>query len=119
MGVCKICGKEALTGFIVHSKCLNDRNAEPCTKNYEEHQKTISKLSVVSLIRVVENIDCLSDFINKDNEVLDDIGSMLEPFEKAILQLKTDNLCLHCGGNLYKSDLPQYDYVCPDCDENF
>jgi TusA-related sulfurtransferase len=31
----------------------------------------------------------------------------------------TDKRCPKCGRTLYLSDLPQYDYVCTYCDENF
>lgn len=39
--------------------------------------------------------------------------------KKAVSDLKTDKFCPHCGEMLYKSDLPQYRYVCPECEENF
>jgi hypothetical protein len=38
---------------------------------------------------------------------------------EAIEKLRTDEECFHCGGNLFMSDLPQYNYVCPICNENF
>lgn len=39
--------------------------------------------------------------------------------KKIIDQLVTTKCCPHCGGALLLSDLKQYDYVCPKCDENF
>ena len=35
------------------------------------------------------------------------------------LKTNTDKECPRCGCFLLESDLPQYDYVCMECDENF
>lgn len=32
---------------------------------------------------------------------------------------QTDKSCPKCGKKLFKSDLPDYDYLCAECDENF
>ena len=89
------------------------------TDNYAEHQTEVSKLSVVDLIRVVDYVKLLSSFVNENNEVLDNLDDIVEPFEKVIKSLKTKMSCPRCQNTLYKSDMPQYDYVCNDCDENF
>lgn len=34
-------------------------------------------------------------------------------------ECKTNMKCPFCGDYLYLSDLPQYDYICYTCDENF
>lgn len=34
-------------------------------------------------------------------------------------ELLTDKKCPHCEALLYCSDLPNYDYVCVECEENF
>ena len=31
----------------------------------------------------------------------------------------TNQRCPKCGGMLRTSDLPEYSFVCPECDENF
>ena len=36
-----------------------------------------------------------------------------------IKKIATNKVCPKCGNLLYLSDLPQYDYVCTCCDENF
>lgn len=36
-----------------------------------------------------------------------------------IHQLETERRYPKCGGQLLLSDLKQYDYLCPECDENF
>lgn len=38
---------------------------------------------------------------------------------KLFNQIKTEKHCPHCNGTLLLSDLKQYDYLCPECDENF
>lgn len=89
------------------------------TDNYSEHQKAINNLSVTDLIETVDYIKLLSTFIPENNEVLDNLDDVVKPFEKVIERLKTNVTCPHCGKELFKSDLPDYDFVCKDCDENF
>ena len=89
------------------------------TDNYAEHQKAINNLSVTDLIETVDYIKLLSIFIPKNNEVLDNLNDIVEPFEKVIKRLKTNITCPYCGKELFKSDLPDYDYVCENCNENF
>lgn len=36
-----------------------------------------------------------------------------------IEECETEEKCPRCGSPLYLSDLPQYDFVCLNCDENF
>ena len=121
MGTCKICGKEALSGFVVHSECLNNLNITPCTKNHTDHRKAMSELSVASILKAHNYICLLSQFISHENEVLDDFENVIKPLGELFKKLLTNEPCPHsdCDRLLYKSDLPQYDYVCPDCDENF
>lgn len=41
------------------------------------------------------------------------------PAMELLSQLVTNKFCPRCHGKLLLSDLKQYDYVCPECDENF
>ncbi len=93
----------------------------PCTDNYIVHKEALSGLSITEIVKAVDYIVMLSQFLNADNEILDDMDSILEPFNTVIKQLRTEEICRHenCGSYLYKSDLPQYDFVCPECNENF
>lgn len=95
--------------------------AGPCTENYLAHVEAMSDLSVTHLIQVVDYVTALSQFLNDDHEILDDLDSILEPLNNVISKLKTEESCrhTHCDSNLHKSDLPHYDYVCAECDENF
>lgn len=43
----------------------------------------------------------------------------LEQIDRCISSFCVDARCPRCGKQLYLSDLPQYAYVCYDCDENF
>lgn len=41
-------------------------------------------------------------------------------YYRIIERLKcTKQKCPRCGAFLYESDLPEYTYLCKDCDENF
>lgn len=44
---------------------------------------------------------------------------MAGTFENILNRLKTDKKCPRCGKILYLSDLPEYDYLCTDCRENY
>ncbi len=57
--------------------------------------------------------------IPSDNEVFDYLEDVVEPLVNVINECRTDKECPHCGCYVFKSDLPQYNYVCAECDENF
>jgi len=100
---------------------LRHDRAGPCTENYLAHMEAMSDLSVTDLIKVVDYVVSLSQFLTDDNEILDDMDSILEPLNKIISVLKTEESCWHpgCDSNPYMSDVPQYDLVCAECDENY
>lgn len=101
----------------------NEDNLEiiSCTMNYKAHCAAISQISIVDIIRAVDYINLLAQFVNDENEILDDLDDITAPFDGVIKALRTGEQCRHldCGSQLYMSDLPQYDFVCPECDENF
>ena len=87
--------------------------------NFEAHHQAIESLSIVSIVKIVDYVDELSTFVPPNNEVLDYLMDAVEPFVEIMGKLRTDKECPHCGCYLFKSDLPQYDYVCAECDESF
>lgn len=89
------------------------------TKNFEDCQNAMKDLSITDIVKVVDYINELSTFIPSNNEVLDYLSDIVEPIVKVIDKCRTDKECPHCGCYLFKSDLPQYSYVCAECDENF
>ena len=89
------------------------------SNNFEAHHKAIESLSIVDIVRIVDYVNELSTFIPSDNEVLDYLGWIVEPFVRIIDELRTEEECPRCGCYLFKSDLPQYEYVCAECDRNF
>lgn len=46
-------------------------------------------------------------------------GELLGEIDRYISRFSTEAICPRCGKRLFLSDLPQYAYVCYDCDENF
>ena len=89
------------------------------SNNFEAHHKAIESLSIVDIVRIVDYVNELSEFIPFDNEVLDYLGWIVEPFVEIADKLRTEKECPKCGCYLFKSDLPQYEYVCAECDQNF
>lgn len=91
---CPICGRIG---------CLMDMEEE--TENYNKFRSLLTtNISVADLVYF--------------NECEDDVAlpMLVNDIVKA---LKTNNRCPHCNAELYCSDLPEYDYVCVECDENF
>lgn len=86
------------------------------TKNY--------KLFIDQLKSVIDFAD-IEDAINI---LKDDSNSIEAKLQRTIIartlewnlnRFKTDKKCPKCGKILYLSDLPQYDYMCSDCRENY
>ena len=89
------------------------------TENFKDYREAMGNLSIVDIIKAVDYINELGTFIPQNNEVLDYFEDIVRPLVDVIDKCRTDKECPHCGCYLFKSDLPQYDYVCAECDENF
>ena len=89
------------------------------TKNFLKCQEEVSKIGLMNLIKAYDYIHLLSQFIPHNNEVLDELRDIVIPLEETIEECRTNKECPHCRSLLYLSDLPQYDYVCCGCYENF
>lgn len=90
---CPICGRIG---------CLMDVEEE--TENYKKFKDVL-----------VDNIG-VPTLVNFDDENDDALVIIVHNIVKELL---TDKRCPHCDAPLYYSDLPQYDYVCIECEENF
>lgn len=90
---CPICGRIG---------CLMDVEEE--TENYKRFKEILT-----------DNIG-VPTLVNFDEENDDALVIIVHNIVKELL---TDKRCPHCDAPLYCSDLPQYDYVCIECEENF
>ena len=88
------------------------------TVNYQDFRKAMEKLSITHIIDIVDYINQLSEFIPQNYDILDYRDEIIKPFMDVINECKAEKKCPHCGSNVFKSDLPQYDYVCSECNEN-
>lgn len=95
--------------------------ADNCTQNYAAHCAAMSQLSISDIVRAVDYISMLVQLVNEENEILDNLDDITAPFNNIIKILQADELCRRqdCDSYLFKSNLPQYDFVCPVCGENF
>ena len=74
------------------------------TMNYLHFEHAVlNRISVADLVAFDDGTDECFDYVM--HEIRKDI--------------ETDKECPRCGSKLYCSDLPEYDYVCVECEENF
>lgn len=92
---------------------------ESRTENFKECRNAIENLSIVDIVRAIDYIKGLTSFVPLENEVRNYLKEVIDPLVRVRDMCMTNKECPHCGCDLFKSDLPQYDYVCAECDENF
>ena len=118
---------EILNVFEEIQKPLTDVIKKCNTENCKKEQTIMSCLSITDIVKTSKYINALFAevkchsmpmFYNK-NDILNYFEDIQKPLVDVIKKCKTDKECPHCRGSLYLSDLPQYEYVCPECEENF
>lgn len=84
--------------------------------NHELFIETLQE--TVNLSDIEEAVKLLRDESNTIESKLSKVimANVLEDF---LDRIETDKKCPRCGKNLYLSDLPGYDYLCTDCQENY
>ena len=90
-------------------------NPEDCTLNYMDYKnqmRTIGLNDIYGAVNVMRRLE-ETGIMSEAMEIT--IG----PLKRLLSNLQTEEKCTKCGKDLYKSDLPQYDYYCIECDENF
>lgn len=103
----------------IESGCNEFDTPEEKTQNYIEFCKALNNLSLRDIIQITNRMATLSALVSTEPEFEDATNEVLYPLRKIINDLITDKKCPKCGKPLFKSDLPQYDYICVECDENF
>ena len=99
---------------------LNEFDTKGLRSNhFETHHKAMENLSIVDIAKAYDYVYLLSTLIDPNNEVLDDFYNIINPLAKVLKECETEKVCPFCNHKLYLSDLPQYDYVCAEYDENF
>lgn len=89
------------------------------SENYKKQVEEVSKLSITQLVEIRNLINKLCALVPADNEIYSEMETIIEPLYAVTRKCKTNHKCPVCGGRLYLSDLPQYDFVCPQCSENY
>lgn len=75
-------------------------------------------IPIISISWLLEDIQKILPYAN-DALLQKDLIESDELFQNYISRFLTDKKCPKCQKTLFLSDLPQYDYVCGKCDENF
>ncbi len=89
---CPVCGNVG---------CLMDVEE---TENYERFRNVLTyNIGVPTLVNFDDG---------NDSDLEDAVHDIVK-------ELRTDKKCPCCDAPLYCSDLPEYEYVCVECDENF
>lgn len=95
------------------------------SEEYSEFLENLRHISATQLKRIVDNYEVLvnhyKEYFPWRNGVttVEDFKEDLKPLSTFVDKITTDKRCPKCGELLLKSDLSQYNYVCPLCDENF
>lgn len=89
------------------------------SRNFEACRKAMERLSVADIVRAYDYIYLLRTLIAPDNEALDNFNEVVAPLAKVLRECQTEKSCPSCKQDLFLSDLPQYDYLCVECEENF
>ena len=90
-----------------------------------DYIKALSQLSAPQLKQIVDSYEVLLNHYKenfpgrKGATTIEEFETDLKPLSDFIEKIITNKHCPKCGELLLKSDLPQYNYVCPLCDENF
>ena len=95
----KLTIKENVSNVIV------DNEEQEETENYRKFKE--------ALINTI-SAEALEEYVGENPDDL-----MRMNAEDVIEKITTNKKCPKCGKILYLSDLPQYDYVCTERDENF
>lgn len=91
---------------------------ENCEYIGDEDTKSIELLKDRNTI--INTIDLMEKLYNKayqNEESKEELGE--EVVYNETLKPKSAVNCPHCGKEMYVSDIIDYAYVCPNCDENF
>ena len=91
------------------------------TSNFKKHEAIKKNISIAELEFAIDCADRLLDEIRDDklNEFTWELEQSLNSLRKIVDQALTTRICPKCGQFLIVSDVPEYDYGCSNCDENF
>lgn len=89
------------------------------TEEYREYVNAITLLGMTDVHNITKAVKSLY-ICNPRNLDAVKVFNVAEPLFEIVEALRRSDACPKCGGkNFFKSDLPQYQGVCADCDENF
>lgn len=84
------------------------------SKNYRAYRaKLLNSVSLGLLVQMEQYLAA------PERAQAEDAQTLADEARRVLRQFQTHRLCPRCGTSLYLSDLPQYDFVCHTCDENF
>ena len=86
---------------------------EEGTENYNKYRQIMDRIDLITLKEIT---DIIETFVNVSTL---DVKHWFNYLDTITSEMLTDVKCSSCGDKLYLSDLPQYDYVCLSCNENY
>ena len=102
---------------LIATDCVYDDVSEYMWSTYaknEEQTETENYRKFKEVLANTISVEALEEYVLGNPDDL-----MRMNAEDVIEKITTNKRCPKCGKTLYLSDLPQYDYVCTECDENF
>lgn len=95
------------------------------SEEYSEFLENFNHVSASQLKQIVDNYEVLVNHYvehfpwRNGATTAKEFREDLKPLSTFVNRITTDKHCPKCGELLLKSNLPQYNYVCPLCEENF
>ena len=101
---------------LIATDCVYNNVSEYMWSTYvdEEQEETENYRKFKEVLANTISVQALEEYVSGDPDDL-----MRMNAEDVIKKITTQKKCPKCGRTLYLSDLPQYEYVCTECDENF
>lgn len=99
--------------------------AEKCcsaqgTYNYQKYVKEmLFTISIGDILQLLNLATSVCDLLPPENDLVEETMSLIEDMGDRLAEFRTGSPCSRCGQPLYLSDLPQYNAVCYECEENF
>ncbi len=113
--VCSECESVIHENYLITNVITGEEFCPICSAPIDIYENGVTENYKKFKDILADNIS-VPALVNFDDENNDELVIIVHNIVKELL---TDKKCPHCDALLYLSDLPDYEYVCIECEENF